>query len=351
VTSSRYWCSSGDNGGVHTNSGVPNHAFALAVDGGNFNQRTVLGIGLTKAAHVYWRAMSVYQTRISDFTDHADLIERSCDDLIGEPLADLVTGEVSGEVIDADDCVQLAEAMAAVEMRTPPSQCGFDTLLDPEAPDTPRYRNEIFFEAFDSAPSGWTVSNEGVDQEDWVPRDWIWTSDLPFGGDGGAFFATNDDMGGNCFSNNQSGALYLDSPSISIPDVGPPLLVFDHYMASEPRADGGNLRLSVNGGPWQVVPSESFQFNAYNNVLSAGGGSDNPYAGEPAFTGVNENSFRGSWGQSQVSLAGMVRSGDTVRFRFNFSMDGCAGYDGWYVDNVRLVMGDSVVRGGDRVVP
>ena len=30
-----------DAGGVHTNSGVPNHGFALLVDGGTYNGRTV----------------------------------------------------------------------------------------------------------------------------------------------------------------------------------------------------------------------------------------------------------------------------------------------------------------------
>jgi Zn-dependent metalloprotease len=43
----------GRRGGVHTNSGVPNHAFALAVDGGSYNGRTVAGVGITKAAHIW----------------------------------------------------------------------------------------------------------------------------------------------------------------------------------------------------------------------------------------------------------------------------------------------------------
>jgi Zn-dependent metalloprotease len=38
-----------DKGGVHTNSGVPNHAYALMVDGGGYNGFTITGIGLIKA--------------------------------------------------------------------------------------------------------------------------------------------------------------------------------------------------------------------------------------------------------------------------------------------------------------
>ncbi len=352
VSADRYWCSSDDGGGVHTNSGVPNHAFAFAVDGGTYNNRTVRGIGLTKAAHIYWRAMSVYQTRISDFIDHADLIDQSCRDLVGQPLSDLVTGATSGEVIETDDCVQVAEAMEAVEMRRTPSQCRFDTILDPDAPDQPRVRNELFSESFDVPPQGgWTVSNQGVEPEDWVPREWVWTDDGPIGGDGGAFFATNDPKGGNCFSNDQSGVLSLDTPPISIPDAGRLLLTFDHYVATEKRADGGNLRYSVNDGPWELVPSDDFLFNSYNMILEGPGTSNNPCAGEPAFSGVDETTYRGSWGQSQVNLTDRVRPGDTLRIRFNFGVDGCNGIDGWYVDNVRLLMGDSTVRGGGRVVP
>ena len=59
---------------------------ALLVDGGTYNGHTVTGIGLVKAAHIYWRAQSVYQTPTTDFADHADALEASCSDLIGAPL-------------------------------------------------------------------------------------------------------------------------------------------------------------------------------------------------------------------------------------------------------------------------
>ena len=58
-----YVCDAGDGGGVHTNSGVPNHAFALLVDGGTYNGQTVVPIGLTKAAHLYFRAPPCTRSR------------------------------------------------------------------------------------------------------------------------------------------------------------------------------------------------------------------------------------------------------------------------------------------------
>ena len=89
VSDVEYQCDASDGGGVHSNSGVPNHGFALLVDGDTFNGQTVTAIGMVKAAHLYWRAQSVYQVPTTDFVDHADALEQSCQDLIGQPLTGL----------------------------------------------------------------------------------------------------------------------------------------------------------------------------------------------------------------------------------------------------------------------
>ena len=83
VLDGMYHCTPDDNGGVHSNSGVPNHGYALLVDGGMYKGVTVNAIGMTKAAHLYFQAQSVYQTPTTDFEDHADALEQSCSDLIG----------------------------------------------------------------------------------------------------------------------------------------------------------------------------------------------------------------------------------------------------------------------------
>jgi len=110
VTDTEYWCTTGDGGGVHTNSGVPNHAFALLVDGGNYNGQTITGIGLDKAAHIYWRAQSVYQSEASDFPDHASSLATSCNDLIDVPITALSTAystTVPTTPITTTDCIEL----------------------------------------------------------------------------------------------------------------------------------------------------------------------------------------------------------------------------------------------------
>ena len=110
-----YACSTADGGGVHTNSGVPNHAFALMVDGGSYNGQTITGIGLTKAAHIYFRAADVYQGPASNFEDHADALEASAPTCFSCP-ADLTTGLPSGESISALDVTRS-------RTRCSPSRC------------------------------------------------------------------------------------------------------------------------------------------------------------------------------------------------------------------------------------
>src|SRR5262245_15752784 len=133
VTDAEYFCSTDDNGGVHSNSAVPNHGYALLVDGGDYNGFSLSGIGLTKAAHIYFRAMTVYQTPTTKFADHADALDASCTDLIGAELTALSTTpedtQASPEVISAADCEQVAAVAAAVELRTNPDQCNFQPLL------------------------------------------------------------------------------------------------------------------------------------------------------------------------------------------------------------------------------
>ncbi|MBV1858410.1 MAG: M4 family metallopeptidase, partial [Nannocystaceae bacterium] len=104
MSDGEYFCTGDDffdNGGVHVNSGVPNHAFALLVDGGTTGGQTVSPIGMTKALAIYWRAMTVYQGVTSGFADHADAIVASCEDLVadGGDLPDLASGAASGEVM------------------------------------------------------------------------------------------------------------------------------------------------------------------------------------------------------------------------------------------------------------
>jgi Zn-dependent metalloprotease len=366
-----YTCSTADGGGVHTNSGVPNHGYALLVDGGTYNGQTVTGIGLTKAAHIYFRAMSVYQGPATDFADHADALDQSCSDLIGTDLADLTTGNPSGQVISASDCAQVAKVALAVELRTPPSQCNFQPLLAQDPPPLCTTKLEkIFRDDFegdddhhgkdddhrgkgdddhhgkgkghdgkddDEPGSRWTVSHDAA-TIDFTPRDWQVVWDLPDNREGRAFFGSDPDIGTCAPGGDESAVLHLDSPNIKIPKSADSLqLTFDHWVATEAGWDGGNLKISVNGGPWQVVQAADFVFNPYNTTLFTGPqGNTNPIAGEPAFSGTDGGSVSGSWGRSIVNLAPYAKPNDNIRLRFDIGNDGCSGVVGWYVDDVMV---------------
>ena len=348
VSDAQYHCASTDGGGVHTNSGVPNHGFALLVDGGTFNGHTVNAIGPVKAAHLYWRAQSVYQTPTTNFNDHADALQAACTDLIGLPLEGLSTTSTpagsSGQSITAGDCAAVDEMIEAVELRIDPAaQCNFQPMLQPNPPQlctNQRNAPVLYHENFEDGLAGWTLTNQGV-FSGWPGLDWTQASTLPGGRSGSAAFAPDPNIG-NCNGGDGdvSGMMSLESPAIHIPATNTlsPRLTFEHYAATEAGWDGGNLKISINGGPYVLVPSSAYTFNPYNTTLqTAAAGNTNPLAGQPAFSGTDGGSLFGSWGQSQINLGliGVVPD-DTIRLRYDFGMDGCTGNDGWYVDDVKV---------------
>ncbi len=365
VSDSAYYCLEDDDGGVHSNSGVPNHAFALMVDGGTYNGVTVAAIGMTRAAHIYWRAMREYQVQTTKFADHADALEMSCNDLKGATLTDLVTGNPVSQVVRATDCAQVEATMLATEMRLAPTQCGFTAILQPGAPPLAA-TNVVYSETFDSSTAldGWTLTNQGVEPEYDTTRNWTVSTFLPAGRDGGALYAIDSPFVGDCQADDQSGVLMAESPAINLPAPATSLyLVFDHYVATEAGWDGGNVKLSVNGGEFELVPAAAFAFNPYNDAIILTTTDDeqneltnsNPLAGEPAYTGTDQGSVEGSWGQTQIDLDRLASPGDSIRVRFDFGNDGCSGAEGWYIDKVQVRAGGqptlSVLRPSRRISP
>jgi uncharacterized repeat protein (TIGR01451 family) len=339
--SAYYVCSTADNGGVHTNSGVPNHEYALLVDGGTYNGQTINAIGLTKAAHIFFRAMNLYQHSASDFPDHADAIEQSANDLLGVNLNKLTDGTPSGEIITAADVAEVQKAALAVELRTPPTFCNFQPLLAQSPPaDTCSSGSQavIFADDFEGDNSDWTVSNTPVNPVTHDVPDWVVSSTLPDNRTGKAFFGENPDIG-DCAADDESGVQSLESPTISIPStVATPLLRFDLWVATEPSFDGAQLLVSVDGGAYTLVPQSAFVYNAHTLVLAtAGAGNTNPKQGQRAWSGTDGGAVDGTWGVVVVdlSLAG-VTGGHTVKLRYDQSQDGCGGRFGTYIDNLKL---------------
>ncbi len=354
ISSPNYYCGSGDGGGVHTNSAVPNHAYAMLVDGKSFNGVDIPAIGMTRAAHIYFHAQTHYQTPTTNFAQHADALEQSCADLQGVPLTD-VLGNPSPDVISEATCAAVAAAMLAVEMRqNPREKCGYEPLLQAEA-STPALCSEDlvpipdFSETWEAGaiPAGWTVTQNITGDTD-LGITWEVVADLPGSHEGKAMFLENS-AGGSCAPGGDiSASFQLDSPVIEV-SKDASHFAFSHLMQSEFAYDGGNLKFSLNGGDFEIVPAEAFRYNGYNTTMETGsgpipdpaglysGGNTSPMAGEIAWSGSDEGESFSDWGISIVELDALgAGAGDTVAFRFEFGQDGCNGNLGWYVDQLSV---------------
>ncbi|GAA4458413.1 hypothetical protein GCM10023189_30630 [Nibrella saemangeumensis] len=114
-TMSEYVSTTEDNGGVHTNSGIPNYAFYLFAS----------KVGKDKAEKVYYRALSTYLTRTSKFIDLRLAVIRAAGDLYGTSSAEVNAAK------SAFDTVGILESSGTPTEKTPdvPVAQGQDLLL------------------------------------------------------------------------------------------------------------------------------------------------------------------------------------------------------------------------------
>jgi Zn-dependent metalloprotease len=135
-------CTDLDNGGVHINSGIPNKAAYLMVEGGTFNGQAVTAIGREKTGLVHYKALSEYLVPSSGFLQYYNILYAACEDLANDP----------GGIITLADCQQVDNALLAVEMNMAPDCSGGGgwALIYPTLVDTPtdlevmrQYRDEI----------------------------------------------------------------------------------------------------------------------------------------------------------------------------------------------------------------
>lgn len=101
---------------------------------------------------------------------------------------------------------------------------------------------------------------------------------------------------------------------------------FYHWYETESRYDGGNVKVSVNGGPYQVVtPVGGYPIPAIYNGLG------NPIGGQPGYAEVMGR----FWRKASFNLTGIASEGSTVAIRFDFGADNSTHvYRGWYIDDI-----------------
>ncbi len=315
MTSSNYTCdlSEGDNGGVHTNSGVANKVTFLMVDGGSFNGKSVTGIGLSKTIKIFYEVQTHLFTSASDYADLYNGLQQACTNLTG----------TSG--ITAADCQQVKNAVDAVEMNLQPPSC---TATEAPICSAGQTVSNLFFDDLENTGSGkWAKGTISGSNTWYYPQ----TSN-PYGFD--ATYATSGHY--NLWGYDQPSTADYEihmTSSVNIPTGKTVHLHFMHAFGFEhssggTRYDGGILEYSTNGGStWQDANGLGFTHNGYNGTLSSS--TSNPLKGRQAFS-ANSNGYI----SSRVNLNSLA--GQNVRFRFRIGTDASGDNYGWFIDDIRI---------------
>ena len=307
-----------DAGGVHTNSGVPNRAYALMVDGGTYNTITVTGIGLAKAGKIQYRALTQYLTSASDFLDNYNALQQACTDLVG----------TAG--ITAGDCNEVGKALNAVQMANPwpcSASYGFNATPPALCP-AGKGPSTVFFDNFESGVGNWSISG--------TPGTWFRAGD-PANPLGGTAFATSGVE--SLWGYNQG--ITADSRvalafNLSIPTGA--FLQFNHSYGFENDSftnwDGGVVEYSIDGGAtW--APLWPFWHGGANNGGTISTAYMNPLGGMPAFV-KDSFGYTASKYDLTAGPAGNLSGQTQVRFRFRIGSDSIIDDYGWFIDDFRI---------------
>ena len=130
---------------------------------------------------------------------------------------------------------------------------------------------------------------------------------------------------------------HLISPSYHIPLGASARVSFDHYICAEVGWDGGALYTSIdNGTSWQIYGQDIPQFydvQHWNNPQS-------PLYQQWAWDGSNQKGGGCSSNKSFSDVEGDLSSfgGHDIMLRFSFFSDTFIEMDGWYIDNIGVIV-------------
>ena len=313
VSDPEFICTTGDYGGVHTNSGVPNHAYALMVDGGMYNGQTMTGIGLLKADKIQYRALTNYLVSSSDFLDNYNALQQSCADLVG----------TAG--ITSADCDQVKKALDSVEMAEPVCLQSETPLLCPEG-EAAQY---LFSDDLENTLSGnWNTSILSDSTNHWTNTNYCTGSP--------DIYCTLNAKSGSYslwgFDSSIMGDSVVEmTQDIVIPATGAHMQ-FNHSFSFETFFDvfddGGVLEYSTDSGAnWFDAGPLISAGETYGGTITGNG---NPLDGRQGFV---YSSF--GYTASQLNLDNIA--GHNVRFRFRTGTNNII-FDnlGWFIDDVQI---------------
>jgi Zn-dependent metalloprotease len=309
MSDAQFYCDGSDVGGVHSNSGVPNHAYSLMVDGGTYNSFSVSGIGLTKAGKIEYRVLSEYLLTSSDFRDDYDALQAACEDLIG--TAGITAGDCT-EVTDALDAVEMGDSWACT---SPAPQAEIPPLCPGAA--APSLLADFDWETFiglaDCSTGGYTAG-------------WCVNGPTTFLGP----FNTSPEHSVWGYSPSDVGAYALTLDTTGSLPAGT-FAQFNHSFGFDDffgfYYDGGLLQYSTNdGSSWSDANSLVSAGMAYNGTITS---AMNPADGLAAFVGD-------SWGFTATRLDLSSFAGSEVDYRFIIATDEIVDDYGWFMDDLRL---------------
>lgn len=300
-----------DEGGVHTNSGVNNKTDYLITDGDTFNGHTVSGIGIDKAARLYYTVDTAMLTSASDYADLANALRQGCANLAAAGVNGITTG----------DCTQVGEAVAATEMDQNPANAPTNTApsCDPGLVGVPAFSDDLE----NPASGNWTM------QDISGPSGWFYPQNPnPLGFDARYATSGTTNFWGYDVPDTADYAIAMANP-VTVPDGG--FLRFNHSYGFDDDSfdtyDGGVVEYSTDGGAtWNDV-GPLFDSGGYNGTISTL--DVNPLAGRAGF--VAESNGMGS---SRANLGPLAGQG--VKFRFRIGTDSIVDDFGWFIDDISI---------------
>ncbi len=301
----------GDEGGVHSNSGVNNKAAYLMTDGGVFNGYTIGALGSTKVAKIYYHAMTNYLLSGSDYFDLGVSLNASCTDLLTGGLDSFVT----------TDCLNVKKAVLATEMaKTPPNAPATDAT-ECTSSET---KIDLYNDDFEVIrPTRWAITPASGS---------FWYYPTPSWSE---YATSGHNSVSVLYQESQSDQKFSMLNSFFVPAGA--MLTFRHayefeaYYNNDGTAiteayDGGIVEYSTDfGGKW-IDAKPLFVTNAYNASLIVSGNT-NVLAGERVFTGMSNGFIT-----SKLNLNSL--SGKNIRFRFRATSDANSFGTGWFIDDV-----------------
>lgn len=317
----------GDQGGVHTNSGVGNKTAYLISQGGTFNGQTMTGIdagdpGLTKTAVLYYDVIQSLSSG-SGYADLADVLDQSCQDL--------VAGHASG--FTAATCATVHAATVATELRTTPT----NAAQPADAPDTcaSGTQKRVLFDSETGDPASKLTGAGNV---------WARGQDIGYGSN--ASSGTESwfgwDLDPQTYGDPTASSLSMTS-SVALPAGQPAYLHFNHWWLFEYGFDNGT-ELDFDGGTVEVddvddaagpVDTAGLPWvNGPSRVLYSWSGNTN--GGRTAFAGDS----RGYLG-SRLDLSSLA--GHHVKVQFTTRGDEYGTFIGWYLDDITVYTCDPVI--------